>query len=361
MKGVIVEIRGDMAAILSDDGYIVKVKNKNYEIGQEVEINMKSNFKLKFVAIAAACFMLLFGGSALAYYTPTKYVSLDVNPSIEYKLNMFNIVLSVKGVNDDGSEIVGEIDPGNLINKKVDEAIALTVEKIAEKGYLDIKDGEGGIEIAISSKNMEKAKELAQTLENVVNKVCKENNREATVNAEAVGAERVAKARELGVTPGKLNLVEKLIESSKDPGSVHLNEWLNKPVKEIMAQIKQNKQQNKDQNKEQEQNSDEDIKNQEQNQNKENNDKSGVISDDGTVNLGKDNGKSYKDDAVSLGNDKDKDEDKDKDKSDKHGTVSLDKGKNKSDKDDGTVNWDKGNDKSDESSNNGAENRQKGD
>lgn len=47
MIGVIVEIRGDIAAMLSDDGCIVKVKNKNYEIGQEVEINMKESFILK--------------------------------------------------------------------------------------------------------------------------------------------------------------------------------------------------------------------------------------------------------------------------------------------------------------------------
>ena len=47
MKGVIVEIRGDIAAMLSDDGCIVKVKNKKYEIGQEVEINMKKSFNFK--------------------------------------------------------------------------------------------------------------------------------------------------------------------------------------------------------------------------------------------------------------------------------------------------------------------------
>ncbi len=299
MKGVIVEIRGDIAAMLSDDGCIVKVKNKKYEIGQEVEINMKKSFNFKkFAAVAAACLMLVLGGGgALAYYTPAKYVSLDVNPSIEYQLNIFDRVLTVKGVNDDGSEIVDEIDLGNLKNKKIDEAIALTVDKIAENGYLDSE--EGGIVITTSSKNSKRAKELAETLENIVNEVCKENNCVATVNAEAVGAERVAKAKELGVTPGKLNLVEKLIESSEDHDSVYLNEWLNKSVKDIMAQIKQNKQQNKEQNKEQEQNSNENIKNKEQNQNEESNGKTDVNTDDGTANSGKGSGKS--DVSVSNG------------------------------------------------------------
>lgn len=151
---------------------------------------------------------------------------------------------------------------------------------------------EGVIVITTSSKNSERAKELAETLENIVNEVCKENNYAVTVNAEAIGAERVAKAKELGVTPGKLNLVEKLIESSEDPDSVYLNEWLNKSVKDIMAEIKQNKQQNKEQNKEREQNSNENIKNQEQNQNEESNGKSDVNTDDDTANPGKGSGKS---------------------------------------------------------------------
>ena len=105
MKAVIVEIKNDFAAILSDDGRILKVRNNNYAIGQVIEMNQNKLFKTrKFAAIAAsaAAFILLCGTSAWAYMTPYSYVSLDVNPSIEYSLNRFDRVLDVTAVNDDG-------------------------------------------------------------------------------------------------------------------------------------------------------------------------------------------------------------------------------------------------------------------
>lgn len=246
MKAVVVEIQNHTAAVLSEEGCIVKVKNQNYQIGQEVTISMKKQFipkKILAFGSAAACFTFLIGGGAYAYYTPYSYVSLDVNPSIEYSVNVFDKVLSASGVNDDGTAIIDEINLDNLENKSIEDAITLTVDQIAEEGYLD--SGEGGIVITASSDNEDAADELAQNLEETANETVEENAVAAVVTAEAVGAKRVAEARELGVTPGKLNLVEKLIKSSSDPENIDLNEWLHKSVKEIMKQTKLNKEQNK--------------------------------------------------------------------------------------------------------------------
>src|SRR5665647_104784 len=240
MKAIIVEIRKDKAALLSDDGCIVRVKNRNYTIGQEVDMTMKNKLSFsKITALVAACMMVFLGGSAYAYYTPTAYVSLDVNPSIEFSVNRFDRVLSVKGVTDDGSEILAEVELANLKNKNIEEAITLTVNEIAQAGSLN---GSGnGIVIATAAKDKEKAAELATDLETAANDACEKNNVEKVANAEAVGLERVTEARELGVTPGKLNLVEKLIVSAEDPTAIDQTEWLAKPVKDIMAQTNENK------------------------------------------------------------------------------------------------------------------------
>ena len=161
MKAVVTEICDNVAVLLSDDGCIVKVKNKNYELGQELKLNMKMRLSTKRIATiaAAACFVLVIGGSASAYYIPTTYVSLDVNPSIEYGVNMFHRVVSVKGVNDDGSEIIDEIDLENFQNKSIDDAISMTVEQIAKENYLDTESSgeEAGIEITTSEGDMEKS------------------------------------------------------------------------------------------------------------------------------------------------------------------------------------------------------------
>ncbi len=264
MKGVVVEINNHTAAILSDEGCVVKTRNDNYQIGQEVEISMKKQINFKKViafASAAACILAMFGISAYAYYTPYTYVSLDVNPSIEYSVNRFDRVLSVTGVNDDGTEIINNLELDNLENKSIEDAISLTVDEISDAGYLD--SNVGGVAITTSSDDMDSAGELAETLETVVNNSVEDNNHEATVIAQAVGANRVAEARELGVTPGKLNLVEKMLENAENADTINKEEWLHKSVKEIMAKTKEYKEINR----EKEKNEGEEIKNQELNTN----------------------------------------------------------------------------------------------
>jgi hypothetical protein len=239
MRGVITQVQKNKAALLLEDGTVLAVNNKNYEIGQEVTWGMATtiNFKRLTAMTAAVCMMLVAGGGALAYYTPVSYVSMDVNPSIEYKLNMFERVLSVKGINDDGTEIVEEIDLANLGNKTIEEALALTVQRIAEKGYLD--SGDAGIVITTSAKDLKKAEAMAEQLQEKTQETVLEQNKPAEISAEAVGAERVAEAQQLGVTPGKLNLVEKMMSTALDSGTLNREEWLKRSVKDIMAQTKQ--------------------------------------------------------------------------------------------------------------------------
>jgi hypothetical protein len=93
--------------------------------------------------------------------------------------------------------------------------------------------------IATSAKDLKKAEALAKQLREKAEETVKEQNKAAQVSAEAVGAERVAEAQTLGVTPGKLNLVEKMMAQAPDSGNLAREEWLNKSVKEIMAQTKQ--------------------------------------------------------------------------------------------------------------------------
>ncbi|MFZ2539716.1 MAG: hypothetical protein WAX04_12590 [Oscillospiraceae bacterium] len=244
MKSVIVEIRDKFAAALSDDGCITKVKNNNYVIGQVIEMRKETQFKSKklaIMAVSAAAFVILCGTGAYVYASPYSYVSLDVNPSIEYSLNRFDRVLSVDAVNEDGDKILNEIDLNDLNNKTIDEAMAITVDQLSKDGYFD-GDIDGGIVIATSGEDSAKAEELADELQQSVQENTVENGDTVTVEAISVGKERVEKAKELGVTPGKLSLVEKLQASAADPDSIIIGDWLNKPVKEIMQTIKENKQ-----------------------------------------------------------------------------------------------------------------------
>ena len=53
--------------------------------------------------------------------------------------------------------------------------------------------------------------------------------------------ERVAMAKDLGITPGKLNLIQKLSVTYDEADAFEVDEWLDKPVKDIMKTIKGNR------------------------------------------------------------------------------------------------------------------------
>lgn len=248
MKGIVIDINNDQAAVLSDNGAVVKIKNKNYETGQVVTMKEnKMNFIKKAGSIAAV--LAITAAGSFAYAAPATYVSLDVNPSIEYTVNSFGRVLSVKAVNDDGELITSELDVKNV---NISKAVKVTIDKLREGGYIT-DDEDAGIVITISAKNDEKAEELAEELEEETKEYVEEIGETAEVEVEAVGKERVEEARTLGVTPGKLNLVQKLVKSTEGvegAEEIDMEEWLDKSVKEINKAIKENRKQLKESSKE---------------------------------------------------------------------------------------------------------------
>ena len=176
MKAIIVEIKGRYAAVLSDDGLVSKIKNRNYSLGQEIAIRDKNNGFIKIVASAAAAVML-FVTPAWAYLTPYSYVSLDVNPSFEFSLNRFDRVLAVKAVNDDGEEFVKNVNVDGLKNKEIQNAVKDVLNELENQGYI-IEGEEGGVIVATSSKTKEKTEMLAEKLRNTVSEEALEQDKE---------------------------------------------------------------------------------------------------------------------------------------------------------------------------------------
>ena len=102
MKAVIVDLNGNDAVALRDDGRFEKIKNKNYSIGQEITLQAQTIRFPKQAAIAASVAIVIAACGGMGTYTwsnPISYVSLDINPSIAYSLNEFNRVITVSGMN----------------------------------------------------------------------------------------------------------------------------------------------------------------------------------------------------------------------------------------------------------------------
>ena len=296
MKSVIVEIRGKYAAALSEDGSIIKIKNNGYAIGQQIiTVSPVRVNPQKLIAMAACIALLLISGlGAYAYFTPYSYVSLDINPSVEFILNRFDCVLSVEGVNDDGRAIAESIDLSKLRNRPIDYAVVHTVNEISKHGYLE-GSGISGIVIATSANNSKKAERLAAELKAAVEyellhsfdqgrgdpetddiesspsptsaptpspsgnnskggqvsdnnkdkekEKDKDNNKGDSPKDDKAGKSKVI-IKSFNARPGqkprkrrhsrKAQLVENLHESAKDVEDIDIDQWLDKPVREIM-------------------------------------------------------------------------------------------------------------------------------
>lgn len=236
MKAVIVEIRGETAAALGRDGTVFKVKNRAYAVGQTIDVRRgvrSIRRQIAVLAAAAAAVFLIVGAGIFTYAAPYSMVSLDVNPSLQYTLNRLGLVLSVEAVNGDGDEILAEV--GTLSNRSIEDAIVITVRQITEDGYFD-GDEPGGIVIAASSRDEGEARRLAENVRETAISVTRESEKDVVVAALTVGQDQVEQAKELGVSPGKLTLVEQLRDTASNPEDIDVMEWLEKPVKDIMEQ-----------------------------------------------------------------------------------------------------------------------------
>ncbi|MFZ5974261.1 MAG: anti-sigma factor domain-containing protein, partial [Bacillota bacterium] len=238
MKSVVLEITGRHAVVVNDDGDFIKIRNRNFKVGQRIITHDLRFKRLKFASAAAAAAMVLFvAGGAYAYYTPYTEVSLDVNPSMVLQINYFNKVIGVAAMNADAEQIAEKLD---IINDDVNTAMDEVVNELSEQGYIDT-DTDAAIVVTSTSQDQTRAQEMLQTAERKIEQKTERLRIRAEVLGDCVGQQLVTRAREYGVSPGKLMLVEKYAISTGDPATVDVTAWLDKPVKEIMAATKANK------------------------------------------------------------------------------------------------------------------------
>ncbi|MEF9879590.1 MAG: anti-sigma factor domain-containing protein, partial [Clostridia bacterium] len=241
MKAMIVEIKKQTAAVLTDQGDFVRIKNKGYHIGQRLELPCVSAAPAPHfmrLAALAACLVLMLGlgAGAYSYLLPTCYVSMDVNPSIEYTLNAYHRVLTVQAVNESGAVVLADLKAAELRNCSVDEAIQATLRQMDSNGFFD-GTAQGGIVLAVCEKEEAASQKLAGHLKEVVASQCAANHRNVTVQAMAVNRTQLAQATAMHVTPGKLLLAQKLMAKQPADTADTLDAWLQKPVREILTAL----------------------------------------------------------------------------------------------------------------------------
>jgi len=234
MKAVVVELRGSKAAALKQDGTVVLVPNKNYEVGQELSISAgKSTVKRAAVWGAAAAALVISLGAGL-YQTPYSYMSVDVNPSIAFSLNCFDRVIHVNAMNGESQRIVDGLLEKNVTNLSADQALSLTLNMLAQDRYFENAD-ETPILIASASQSSEKANILADELAQTVRTFAGDAGG-YDVEVVSGSLDEAAKASDQGVTLGRKRLVDEIESRSSSAEPFPYQEWAEKPLGQLVKE-----------------------------------------------------------------------------------------------------------------------------
>jgi hypothetical protein len=91
---------------------------------------------LNFRYLSLLTAVLVLGLFTFLSFNPVTRLTMEINPSLEFKLSIFNRVVSVRGYNSSAIEMIEELD---LNHKKIDEAVAL-IYQYSEENNLTYND-----------------------------------------------------------------------------------------------------------------------------------------------------------------------------------------------------------------------------
>ena len=184
--------------------------------GTVINMPTMKTAKRKWTILVAACLavVLLAGGGVLYQQANAvaSVVSLDVNPSIELKVNSSEKVLVCTPLNEDAKAILADMSNGaDLKGAKLDVAVNAIVGSLVRNGYLDSISS--AIMISVEDKNADRAQKLQQELASAVDVALQTGESKASVLTQTVqqNAELDQQARENSISTGKAALVNRVL------------------------------------------------------------------------------------------------------------------------------------------------------
>ncbi len=166
----------------------------------------------KMLAGAAAAFLLIFAGTTgfriyQSNYTVASTVSLDVNPSIEIKINEKERVLEVIPKNEDGIAVVGNMD---FTGNSLDVTVNALIGSMLRNGY--ISELANSILISVDNEDPAKGLALQTRLTEEINAMLQTNSFSGAVLSQTISADNSLQqlADSYGITLGKAQLIQQI-------------------------------------------------------------------------------------------------------------------------------------------------------
>ena len=183
--------------------------------GTVIPMTTKKTTKRKWTSLIAACLSVMLLGGGLFYQRANavaSVVSLDVNPSIELKVNRSEKVLVCTPLNEDAKAILADMGNGaDLKGAKLDVAVNAIVGSLVRNGYLDSISS--AIMISVEDKDTTRAEKLQRELTSTVDGVLQTSESRASVLTQTLtqDAGLTQQARENSISTGKAALVNRVL------------------------------------------------------------------------------------------------------------------------------------------------------
>ena len=183
--------------------------------GTVIPMTTKKTTKRRWTSLIAACLAVMLLGGGLFYQRANavaSVVSLDVNPSIELKVNRSEKVLVCTPLNEDAKAILADMGNGaDLKGAKLDVAVNAIVGSLVRNGYLDSISS--AIMISVEDKDTARAEELQRELTSTVDGVLQTSESRASVLTQTLtqDAGLTQQARENSISTGKAALVNRVL------------------------------------------------------------------------------------------------------------------------------------------------------
>ncbi len=166
-----------------------------------------------------------------------RIVTIDINPSVELEVGADGIVLDARPLNDDAKKV---LDALKLEGLAATDAVKLIVAAAVSLGYIDPAATDTYVAISVEQAGNEPTDEeqgLEEELKASAEEGLDESGAEGQVDVSAITHERIAAARSLGLSPGRLNLIDRLAAALGQTREQVLATYGEAKVKEIMKAL----------------------------------------------------------------------------------------------------------------------------
>ena len=199
------------------------------------------NVIFKRVVACAICLVLFISGLSIGLLIPNgdnnivrsdveTFVYLDVNPSIELRMDDENNVVECLAGNGDAEAILLGL---KLEGVDMNTALTAIVGAMYVNGYL--VENSNSILISVDAKDDETTESLLADITNKINTVFEKNSLECSIIAQSVDVDDELEQRALksGVSVGKMHLVDKMVGKMDEFNSEDASELVDMSIKEL--------------------------------------------------------------------------------------------------------------------------------